>query len=142
MNPEDFIGYLIKSGARSFTNEVNQQIKLLGLPITVEQVGIIFKLTMSPGITQKELAEFFLKDKTTIARVVSVMERNGLVERVPAMLDKRINQLYIAEKGKELHSTLSKIAIDAGEKATRGIPEDELLICKRVLTQIKNNLKS
>lgn len=141
MDPENFIGYLIKSSARGFTNQVNQQIKLLGLPLTVEQVGIIFKLTLSPGVTQKDLADFFVKDKTTIARVVTVMEKNALVQRVPCESDKRVNRLYITKKGKELHGVLANVALAAGEKATKDISEQELSICKTVLLKIKQNLE-
>ena len=63
INPENFIGYLIKSSGRAFANQVNSKIKELGLPITVEQVGIIFRLFFFPGSTQKEIAEFFLRIK-------------------------------------------------------------------------------
>jgi DNA-binding MarR family transcriptional regulator len=140
-NPENFIGYLLKSSGRAFSNAVNNCIKEKGLPITIEQMGIIFRLTLHPGSTQKEISEFFFKDKTTIARVVGTMERNSLLVRVPSEIDKRINLLYLTTKGKSLQGDLAISAKSTAETAISGIDPDELTICKKVLKQIRKNLE-
>jgi DNA-binding MarR family transcriptional regulator len=140
LNPENFIGYQLKTSGRAFTNEVNSRVKELGLPITIEQIGIIFRLFFNPGTTQKDIAGFFCKDKTTIARIVGTMERNDLVVRVPSEIDKRINLLYLTNKGKELQSILIKVVLETSEKAAKGISKEELEITKKVLNQIKINL--
>jgi len=142
LNPEKFIGYLIKSAGRAFANNVNKKIKELGLKVTVEQVGIIFRLTYMPGRTQQDLAEFFLKDKTTIARILGTMEKNNIVVRVPSEVDKRTNLLYLTNKGKEVQSTLAVAAIGVSDKAIENIDAAELEVCKRVLNQIRINLEN
>lgn len=141
INPENFIGYLIKSSGRAFANSVNAKIKELGLPITVEQVGIIFRLFFFPGSTQKEIAEFFFKDKTTITRILGTMERNDLLVRVPSETDKRTNLLYLTNKGKELQGVLAKVAMGTSQEAVKGVDEKELEIAKKVLKQIRENLE-
>lgn len=142
MNPNDFIGYLIKSSGRAFSNEVNKKIKELGIPVTIEQVGIIFRLCYSGGCTQNELADFFYKDKTTITRTISSMEKNNLVLRVPSEIDKRVNLLYLTNKGKELQSVLKDIAVQTSENALEGIDKKELSVAKKVLAQIRTNLEN
>lgn len=142
LNPDNFIGYLIKSSGRAFANEVNSKIKELGLPMTVEQVGIIFRLFFHPGQTQKDMAEFFLKDKTTIARIIGTMEKNSLLVRVPSETDKRINLLYLTNKGKDVQGVLAKVALETSDKAKAGIDEKELEIAKKVLKQIRENLEN
>lgn len=141
MNPSDFIGYLIKSSGLAFAKTVNKRIKAHGLPITIEQVGIIFRLNFFPGITQNELAEFFFKDKTTIARTISTMEKNNLLLRVPSEKDKRVNLLYLTNKGKELQEVLQQIALDTSKVALKGIDKKELEITKKVLSEIRTNLE-
>jgi len=141
ISPENFIGYLIKSSGRVFANQVNAKIKELGLPITVEQVGIIFRLSFFPGSTQKDIADFFFKDKTTITRIIGTMERNNILVRVPSEKDKRINLLYLTNKGKEVQGIVSKVAMEASSQATEGIDEKDLEIAKRVLKQIRENLE-
>lgn len=142
LNPDKLIGYLLKSSGRAFTNEVNACVKAKGLGITIEQIGIVFRLSFLPGSTQKEIADFFNKDKTTVARVVGTMEKNDLLVRVPSETDKRINKLYLTNKGKEMENELSKTAMSISEKATDGISEKELETCKKVLRQIRENLEN
>lgn len=142
LNPEKLIGYLLKSSGRAFTNEVNACVKAKGLDITIEQIGIVFRLSHLPGSTQKEIAEFFSKDKTTIARVVGTMEKNDLLVRVPSESDKRINKLYLTNKGKEMENELSKTAMSISKRATEGVNEEDLEACKRVLRQIRLNLEN
>lgn len=141
-DPENFIGYILKSTGRAFSNKVNTEIKQLGLPINIEQVGIIFRLNFFPGSTQKEIADFFLKDKTTIARILGTMERNDLIIRVPSEVDKRLNLLYLTNKGKKVQKELAKVAMSAAQKSVNNINEEELEITKRVLKQIRSNLET
>ena len=68
------------------------------------------------------------------------MERNDLVVRLPSETDKRINLLYLTNKGKKLQSILIKVVLDTSEKAAKSISEEELKITKKVLNQIKINL--
>lgn len=142
LEPEKFIGYLIKSAGRAFANNVNKKIKELGLQVTVEQVGIVFRLCHIPGLTQQDLAEFFFKDKTTIARIIGTMEKNNLLVRVPSESDKRTNLLYLTNKGKEVQSVLAMAAIGVSDKAINDIDPEELEVCKRVLNQIRINLEN
>lgn len=142
MDPSNSIGYLIKSSGRSFTNEVNAKIKEQGLSITVEQVGILFRLCMCHNVTQKDIAEFFGRDKTTVARVVGTMEKNNLLVRVPSENDKRINYLHLTNKGKEAQSVLAKIAKETIKLAEEGISKEELETCKRVLRKIRSNIEN
>ncbi|MFT6715628.1 MAG: DNA-binding MarR family transcriptional regulator [Saprospiraceae bacterium] len=139
-NPKDFIGYLLKSAGQSFTNRVNKKIKEHGFLLTIEQVGIVFRLYYFEGATQRDLAEFFCKDKTTITRTVNAMEKNNLLVRIPSNNDKRVNLLYLTSKGKELQSIFAKIALSTSKEALKNIDEAELETTKKVLSKIKENL--
>jgi len=140
LNPKDFIGYLLKSAGQAFTNTINKKIKEHGFSLTIEQVGIVFRLYYVEGATQRELAEFFYKDKTTITRTVNAMEKNNLLVRIPSKDDKRVNLLYLTNKGKELQGVFAKIALDTSRKALKDIDKSELETTKKVLSEIKENL--
>ena len=139
-NPKDFIGYLLKSAGQAFTNTINKKIKEHGYSLTIEQVGIVFGLYYFEGATQKDLAEFFYKDKTTITRTVNAMEKNNLLVRIPSNYDKRVNLLYLTSKGKELQGVFAKIALETSKKALKNIEDSELETTKKVLAKIKENL--
>ena len=141
IEPEKFLGYLIRSSGRAFANNVNKKIKEKGLNITIEHVGLMFKISHAPGSSQQELSCYFFKDKTTIARVLTTMEKNNMVLRVPSEKDKRTNLLYLTNKGKEVLEQLADAAMEVVGKATVGVDEAELEICKKVLNQIRVNLE-
>jgi DNA-binding MarR family transcriptional regulator len=46
---------------------------------------ILMALTMRPGITQKEIADFWDVTEASVSRQVSILERRGWVKRKPAM---------------------------------------------------------
>lgn len=53
------------------------------------------------GITQDELAGRLYVDKSTTARMVAAMERDGLVRRRPVPNNARANQVWVTERGRE-----------------------------------------
>jgi DNA-binding MarR family transcriptional regulator len=141
IEPDKFLGYLIRSSGRAFANNVNKKIKDRGLNVTIEHVGLMFKISHVPGSSQQELSSYFFKDKTTIARVLTTMEKNNMVLRVPSDKDKRTNLLYLTNKGKEVLQELSEAAKEVVVIATEGVDEEELEVCKKVLNKIRINLE-
>lgn len=69
------------------------------------------------------------------------MERNNLLVRVPSESDKRINLLYLTNKGKEVQAVLGKVAFETSLESTKGVDDKELAITKKVLKQIRENLE-
>ena len=69
--------------------------------INFEQFILLKYLLHNNGVNQKELALLLDRDKTTIARLISKLETNSHLLRVPSKKDKRINHIYITNSGKE-----------------------------------------
>lgn len=79
---------------------------LAGLDITPEQWQILVYLSSyqgeaEAGLTQNELAELILKDKTTVSRLVETMLKHGLIEREVGW-DRRTYRLRPSQRGSEL----------------------------------------
>ena len=71
-----------------------------GFILTKEQFVVLKKLSAKDGLNQNELASLLYRDKSTMARLLAKMEEKGLVRREQSNKDKRINKIYITEKGK------------------------------------------
>ena len=68
---------------------------------------ILFHLIMNEGLTQAEIAEKTLLKAPTISLTLQKMELNGLIKRVENENDKRIVNIFITEKGKEMQEQIS-----------------------------------
>ena len=80
------------------------QACIADLNITPEQWQALIYLNSydaEDGLTQNELAELTLKDKTTISRLVDNMERHELLTRTEG-LDRRSYRLHLSGRGRQL----------------------------------------
>ena len=67
--------------------------------MTHEQLVLLMIISREKGINQKELAHKLDRDKTSIARSISKLERDHKVVRIQTADDKRINKLYLTKEG-------------------------------------------
>ena len=140
MNPQDSIGFIVRRTGRVLRNMIQMRLKEAQLDITMEQGAVLMRLGQSDGCSQNELTDFLSKDKTTIARLVSNMERNSFLVRVPSENDARVKLLYLTQKGKEEQAKLKGEILEGLSIATKDIDSEELAICKKVLNQMYNNI--
>jgi len=108
--------------------------------INVEQFVLLNILRANDGINQQNLSRILDKDKTTIARLVSKMEKNNLLLRVHSRDDKRSNNIYITNYGKEILLELGPIIKQVQFAFVKDLSEEELEIFFRVLNKISNEI--
>lgn len=134
-NIKDSLGYLISKANGlmriNFTRRLNEE----GLNATAEQWGILNIINAFPGLTQSEIAEKSLKDKTNVTRMLDVLEKNGNIERQADKKDRRAYRIFITSKGDELLQKMIPLAIESNEMAATGIEKEQL-------DQFKENLKT
>lgn len=93
-------------------------------------------------IYQKDLEAVLNLRRATVSGVLQTMERNGLVLRVVNDGDARSKKIILNEKAKKIFASNEKKIAELEKIAVRGIPDDELVIFSKVLSSMKNNLKS
>ncbi|GJQ63707.1 MAG: MarR family transcriptional regulator [Melioribacteraceae bacterium] len=134
------LGHLIGKGARLLSNRLNQNFASEGINLTKEQYVLLNFLWDNDGLNQRDIADICSKDKTSITRQLEVMEKHNLLVRVPDQNDKRIKRIYLTTMAKELREKAVVVAERTFSEATRDVDESELLICKKVLIKIHENL--
>lgn len=70
--------------------------------MTHEQLILLLIISREKGINQKELSQRLDRDKTSIARSISKLEKSHRVVRIQVGEDKRINNLYLTKEGSQL----------------------------------------
>ena len=68
------------------------------------------------------------------------MEEKGYVSRKMDEKDQRITRIQLAPKGEECIDGIRRVLTEMEEIIYQGISREEVLLMKRLLTEMKNNL--
>ncbi len=71
-----------------------------GLDLSKEQMITLKKLHDEDGLNQNELAFLTFRDKSSLARLLSKIEKKNYNKRKQSKEDKRINQVFLTNEGK------------------------------------------
>lgn len=77
-----------------------------GFPISMSQAYAIHELDVDVPLSQRQLAERLLLEKSTVSRMVADLERQGLVERERDPANRRTNRLRLTDAGRALHGQI------------------------------------
>lgn len=112
-----------------------------GFEITPEQYLVLSMLKDEENLNQNRLCKLLYKDKSNMARLISVLEEKELIIKTPQNENgKQANIITITDKGKKLRSEITPIVNESRKKYLKGISQDELYTCIKVLSKIQENL--
>ncbi len=122
----DFIGRWIGMSAHRMALFITKSMHANNFSITHEQLVILKIMSCSEGISQKELAEKLDRDKTSIARSITVLEKDHKVVRINNREDKRINSLYLTKEGRDLLDDLQPLFDNIKNEMQEGFTDEEI----------------
>jgi DNA-binding MarR family transcriptional regulator len=93
------------------------------------------------GISQAELCERLGVMSATTVRAIDRLERSGLVERRPNPTDKRIVNVHLTNRGRELEASLLPEAIAVQKLASASLSKEEEQELRRLLHKVLTNIK-
>lgn len=102
--------------------------------------GILFILNKDGELSQRELSEKMNLTPPTITSALQKMEKLGYIRRKPDEKDQRVLRLCITEKGKACIDDICHVGKEMEETAFRGMSMEEILLLKRLLMQLRDNL--
>lgn len=110
--------------------------------LTPDQYVILNLLLENDEIMyQRQLAEIMFKDRANISRIIDIMHRNGLIEKVPDSNGRRIYKLVVTEKGKELRNRVLPTDKELRAVITENISEEELNSIFHILEKMNKNIR-
>lgn len=116
--------------------------KANGIDLTKVQVIMLRMLSQNDGQPQNNLADLTNRDKTSLARLITTMEKKGFVKRIESDTDRRINNIFITPQGKEILATAIPVIKNAIDVIETGLTEDEKRQTLRVLGKIRKNINA
>jgi DNA-binding MarR family transcriptional regulator len=128
-----YTGYLIRRSQQAHVAAWHQEVSA---EVTSVQFGVLNTLSLHPGASQRDLCTELDLDRSTIADLVSRLERRGLIERVRDTGDKRRNVLHLTTAGEEeLRELLPRVQRVDGV-LTEGISAEDATALRRILSEL------
>jgi len=137
---EESLGHLTSQASRMILKRINQELQRQGYPITSDQFSTLVHVWNQNGQPQYALVERLNKDKTTIARVFAGLESLGLIVRMPGANDAREKNVFLTEAGSKMMNEVTQLVQELLERATVGLEEPDIEVCKSVLRRFYANL--
>ena len=136
------IGMLMSQVDRLCTKKFVQNARKFGMDISQDQWIVIGPIWKQKGISQKEIAEYCGKDKTSITKIIDTLEKKNLLVRYSDQIDQRIKRVVLSNKGKDLMKNVMPVIEQHRNDLLEGIKSREIETFKVVLKKIYNNLIS
>lgn len=93
-------------------------------------------------VFQRDLEEKFTITRSTISRVLKVMEQKGLIERQSVDSDARLKKLILTKKAKDIYQTIMGELKNVETRLIMGFSREEEEKLFSYLERMKKNLES
>jgi DNA-binding MarR family transcriptional regulator len=77
------------------------------LSLSLSQAYAIHELDRDIGLSQRELAERLVLEKSTVSRLVADLQREGLLERRRDPANRRTDRLQLTDAGRAMHARIA-----------------------------------
>ena len=134
------ISLLMSQVDRLCTKKFGQNAQKFGINISQDQWLVLGPVWKNEGISQKDIAEYCGKDKTSVTKIIDTLEKRNLMVRYPDQIDQRIKRVILSNKGKELMEKSMPIMEQTRNEVRKGISDQEISLFKTVLRKIYTNL--
>lgn len=121
---------------------LQEALKKNNLDLTKEQLVVLKKLHDRDGLNQNELAFLTLRNKSSLTRLLVKMEQKNFIKRVQSQYDKRINEVYLTDGGREIFQKTKPTIKHIITSVEKGISIDEKQELIRILKKIQINLSA
>ncbi len=121
---------------------LTDKLKENGIELTKVQLILLKRLKEIDGQPQNNLAFLTNRDKASLARLITTMEKKNLVARIPSKSDHRINNIYITKHGLCIFKKAAPVLIEAIEQIQKDIPEKDINVVIETMKKIGININS
>ncbi|MFM1874497.1 MAG: hypothetical protein RL266_234 [Bacteroidota bacterium] len=113
-----------------------------GINLTRQQV-ILLKILFHGGpLPQNDLAFLTDRDKTSLTRLLSTMEKKNLVARITSPEDKRVNMVHLTKHGEKVVNETMPALLEVMTRMQEGISQEEQDVVINVMKKIQDNIEN
>ncbi|MDO4326943.1 MAG: MarR family winged helix-turn-helix transcriptional regulator [bacterium] len=105
------------------------------------QGRVLHFILAQPGdVFQKDIEEEFCLRPPSATGTLQLMEKNGLITRIPTSYDARLKRIVTTPKANQLKEQVMHDVQELEDELTEGISEEELEVFFRVIQKMSENL--
>jgi len=108
--------------------------------LSLEQYTLLFILFQNNGIYQRQLSKLMLKDRPNVTRMLKSLEKEKLVLRKANKTNKKIQEVFITELGKQVVYKVAQVKNDKAQKFLKGFTPEELEQMQALTDKMNKNL--
>ena len=142
----DPLGYRIKTLSNLMKRNMDKHFGPQHDRATMMQTWIIgfVQLRDSEGkdTFQKDIEEEFSINRSTTSEMLTLMNKRGLIERVPVDYDGRLKKIVLTQKSLEIHEWINQTMIQLHEKLTNDLSSEEIEIFMDITDKMIRNLST
>ncbi|MBU3010961.1 MarR family transcriptional regulator [Polaribacter vadi] len=119
-----------------------ESFNAIGLDLTKEQMIVLKKLTFQDGLNQNELAFLTLRNKSSLTRLLTKMEKKNYIFRKQSKEDKRIKNVYLTKYGKDIYNKTKPVIQNLITTMEQNISKEEKQQIIKIFKKIQTNFSS
>lgn len=128
------IGYHIRIAQNAIFRDFAE--RLGEFQITPGLFGVLVIIESNPDLKQSELARATHLDRSSVVAIIDKLEKRNLVERRPALNDRRSNALRLTAEGITLLNKLKKRVVEHEKRMTRKLTPEQCKMLAALLHEL------
>ncbi len=134
------VNFLMEQTVRQIRNYGQRQLDLLESGITVDQ-WVLLKIIEEHGqISQVDIAQEALKDTASITRILDLLQKKGLIQRIDDDFDRRKYLISLTVDGIAFFNRMLPQISQIRDQVVKGLSKEEIQALKATLNKIRRNL--
>ncbi len=134
-------GWFIKRIDNALEKEANQNLQALNLTMQQNRVLILLAHAEEHTLSLKALEERFGAAQSTVAGLVSRLEKKGLIEPVSSPADRRIKLVRLTEEGARVHAQSRQDVVNSESRLTVNLSPEEREVFLSCLKKVYEAVK-
>ncbi len=137
---EQAFGFHVNRVSFLMTEEIEKRFTKAGLPIVAQDFAILFRLFSGGTLSQAQIVDLMMRDKTTVTRRLDGLVKKGLIERKPNAEDRRRFDICITQQGKDTLDIAFPLARDFQKELVKDVPQQDKEVTIQTLRKIMLSL--
>lgn len=136
---EHLITMVLSSIERDYNYYMNKKLKQYN--IGKHEIRTLKVINQNSGLSQNEVCSILKEDKITVSKAVKNLEKQGYINKVKDLEDKRVYRLHITEKGSFDRKDFIEITNNINQIFSRGLSDTEKTELLKLLDILQNNIQ-
>jgi DNA-binding MarR family transcriptional regulator len=137
---QNFIPYLLYRTSNQLTRRIRSRLRKSG--INISRWRVLAVLRAHGRLSLGQVVELTVMEQPSVSRVVTQLEREGLVKRQVSKRDSRFVNVKLTRAGEKAFHSIYPTAQMHQEKALRGFSSKEIDTLKALLQRIPVNIEA